>query len=62
MVQEQLRESGWSSLLGTSGAEVVWSNGEWFLVPTGKDSVATMVALTSILNEVMLPTAKIQRL
>lgn len=45
-------------MLGTSGGEVVWSNGELFVVPTGKDSVATMVVPKSMLNELLLPTAK----
>lgn len=49
-------------MLGTIDTEVVWSNGELFLVPTGKDSMATMVVSASILNELMLPTAKVHRL
>lgn len=49
-------------MLGTSGGEVVWSNGELFVVLTGKDSVATMVVPKSMLNELLLPTARTQRL
>lgn len=47
-------------MLGTSNADVVWSSGRLFLVFIRKDSVATVAAPESMLNELLLlPTAKI---
>lgn len=44
-------------------ADGVWSDGGLFLVPTGRDSVATVAAPRSMLSELLLlPSAKSQRL